>query len=233
MPRKLEAAPLAPSQETIEVDHQQGQDALGNEARFVQPSTYIKPVEQAVSNQSPEDPLAQLQAMLSPEVLQNLISAGVQQYLAANPVTAPKKEASPVAPMNPNPALVVPHNYLKHYRNSRSPEIEYLELDMSVLEDGQNPSFFPKKGQYIRFHRGHFYATTENQVKQLDWLSQRDTISGDGVNVIGGDPALYEDDGEDIIYCPVGCSHAEYHFASMKSLGAHMRSVHHMDIGVK
>lgn len=231
MPRKIDAAPLAPDEVVVEVDEQGGEAVLGNDNAFHSPTNHLKAGPEAQSNQ---DLAAQLESLLSPAVLQNLIAAGVQAHFAAHPELAPAPEAPKQEPastlINPNLGQAVPQNYLKAYRNSRSPEIEYLELDMSALDRGENPSMFPIKGSYLRFQRGRFYATTQNQVRQLDWLSKRDTVSGDGKAVIGGDPALYEDDGEQILYCPVGCSHAEYHFASTKSLGRHMRAVHHMNV---
>lgn len=185
----------------------------------------------ADKTQEPQNDQQSLESMLDPQVLQNLIAAGVQQYLAQNPVKAPE----PVA-KKPNAGFVVqkpvvqPDKFLKHYRHANSKNIKIMELDMSALDRGENPAIYPIKGSYMQFTRGHFYATTKNQVRQLDWMSKRPKYSANQEQVVGGDPGIYEDDGEQIYYCPSGCSHADVQFASMKSLARHMKAVHNMDV---
>ena len=172
-----------------------------------------------------------MESMLDPQVLQNLIAAGVQQYLAQNPVKVPEPVAKrPNAAFLPQQPVVQPAKFLKHYRHANSQNIKIMELDMSALDRGENPAIYPIKGSYMQFRRGHFYATTKNQVRQLEWMRQRPKFSANQEQVIGGDPGIYEDDGEQIYYCPAGCSHADVQFASTKSLARHMKSVHNVDV---
>lgn len=159
-----------------------------------------------------------LGAMLGPEMLKKLIEAGVKQQIEAMGLSNQQRYIAADAPKQEAPKF----NFLKHYRNDVSPELEVLELDMSA----DVPQLEPFPGQYIRFRRGHFFATTENQVKQLDWMLNEATHSADTSQVLGGNRAIYEDDGEKIYYCTAGCSRADFHTASEASYKAHMRAVH-------
>lgn len=163
---------------------------------------------------SNRDPLAE---MFGPDVIKKLIDAGVKQYLDTHGISATPAIAED-APKVPTPEFT----FLKHYRNDVSPEIEVQELNM----DAEVPQMEPIPGSFLRFRRGHFFATTDNQVKQLDWMLNMAEHSADTSQVLGGNRAIYEDDGEKLYYCTAGCSKEDFVSASEAKYRAHMRGVH-------
>lgn len=88
------------------------------------------------------------------------------------------------------------------------------------------PQMEPIPGSFIRFKRGHFFAVTENQVKQLDWMLNEAEHSADTSQVLGGNRAIYVDDDEKLYYCTAGCDKNDFVSASEAKYKAHMRGVH-------
>lgn len=172
------------------------------------------PVPTAVSDK--RDPLTEL---LGPDVIKKLIEAGVKQQLDAMGIQANTQRVTGSSTAIPDAPQF---KFLKHYRNDTSPEILVQELNM----DAEVPQLEPIPGQYMRFRRGHFFATTENQVKQLDWMMGMAEHSADTSQSLGGNRGIYEDDNEKIYYCTAGCSRADFHSASEAKFKAHMRGTH-------
>lgn len=165
-----------------------------------------------------------LEELMGPDVLNKLIEARIKQYMDESGVT--RSSADKMVPVN-GPVQATPtFNYLGHYRNDVSPELEVQELNM----DAEVPQLEPIPGSFIRFRRSHFFATTENQVKQLDWMMGVAEHSADTRDSLGGNRAIYKDDGEKIFYCTAGCSRADFHSASEQRYKAHMRGVHGVEL---
>lgn len=165
-----------------------------------------------------------IEELLGPDVLKKLIESGVRQQIEAMGLT-PRQEQKFVT--NDGPIVATPtFSHLGHYRNDVSPEIEVQELNM----DAEVPQLEPIPGSFIRFRRGHFFATTENQVKQLEWMMNTAEHSHDTTQSLGGNRALYKDDDEKIYYCTAGCSAGEFHSASEARFKAHMRGVHGVEL---
>lgn len=123
---------------------------------------------------------------------------------------------------------IAPDKYLKHYRCDENPNMLMLELDMDKIESGFPRGEAVVKGRWIQFRRGHFFATTENQVRQIEF--SRNQPMHDPTNhqmVVGGNPYIYEDDGTEILQCPVaGCG---FMTASLNSLKAHKKATHGLE----
>lgn len=132
-----------------------------------------------------------------------------------------------VAPGQQNaPAVTPTSSFLKHYRNDSSPEIQVVELDM----DSESPRLNPLPGSpTIRFRRGHFFATTENQVKQIEWMMAGAKGVTGAKEKFGGSVGIYEDPGEVLYYCPHGCSADVFVSATKSALDAHLRATHGME----
>lgn len=162
-----------------------------------------------------------VEELMGPDVIRKLIEAGVKQQLEAMGMT-PQPAQKFVT--NDKPVPTAPEfKHLGHYRNDVSPEIEVQELNM----DADVPQLEPIRGKYIRFRRGHFFAETENQKKQLDWMLDMAGHSADTTQSLGGNRAIWLDDDQDkIFYCTAGCTPAEFHAASEAKLKAHLRGVH-------
>lgn len=124
------------------------------------------------------------------------------------------------------PAVAPDIQYLKHYRCDSSPEMEIVELDMSA----DFPHLSPTKNPPIRFRRGHFFATTENQVKQIEWMVAGSRGVPDAKSKFGGVVGIYEDSGEVLYYCPYGCSPEQFVTASRDAYNAHLRATHNVEI---
>lgn len=132
-----------------------------------------------------------------------------------------------VSPGQQNAPTVTPDvSFLKHYRNDSSPEIQIVELDM----DSDVPHLNPLPGApTIRFRRGHFFATTENQVKQIEWMIAGARGVDGAKDKFGGSVGIYEDHGETLYFCPYGCPADVFVSASKDALNAHMRATHGVD----
>ena len=125
------------------------------------------------------------------------------------------------------PAVTPEVKYLKHYRCDSSPEMEVLELDM----ESEAPHLTPKPGAgMMKFRRGHFFAMTENQVKQIEWMRAGARGVPDAKTKFGGVSGIYEDSGEILYYCPYGCTADQFVTASKDAYHAHLRATHNVEI---
>lgn len=179
-------------------------------------------VEEEVQETDPNDPFELLKSGALGEAIQKIVNEKVAERIGStgspNTFVAPGQHATPSVPVV---------NYLKHYRNDSSPELEIVELDMST----ENPAMNALPGKpTIKFRRGHFFATTENQVKQIEWMLAGAVGVPDAKSKFGGSVGIYEDSGETLYYCPYGCSAEQFVSASKTGLNAHLRAAHNMEI---
>jgi hypothetical protein len=115
-----------------------------------------------------------------------------------------------------------PPKFKKHYRNDVSPHVVIQKMDMSALDFGERPQAYPLAGQHIKFRFGHYYTSDDNEIAQLEWMMGRAATDAEG-NTIGGNPAIYEDDGSVVYHCPQGC---DYYTASKTAYEKHMKATH-------
>ena len=155
--------------------------------------------------------------------LQGLIDNAVQAALEAAGVSQKQKvAASAIYQQNPNTPKWKPDHYLKHYRNDVFPQKRYMRMHVNKETD----RLFQDRidlGEYIQFVNGHFFATDQRDVDQLEWIRTHPTHDRTGNTVIGGDPSIYvDDDSPDVLWCP------ECHkpFASITKLDAHRKATH-------
>ena len=120
-----------------------------------------------------------------------------------------------------------PEGVLKHYRNDMSPDMRIAAMDMDVIDGGGRPTDAIILGEFLVFRRGHFFATTENQVRQIEWLRTRPTHNPlNPEEVVGGVPTIYEDDGGGLHSCFIqGCG---FITGSYNGLKAHLRATHNV-----
>lgn len=151
----------------------------------------------------PQDELSaqvsQLLKLLSPESLANLVNQAVEKKYGSNAATfAPSEMVKAVdvatSEVGAVEKPVKEEGVLKIYRNTRHPNIEIQELDFTQAR----PQAYPLYGKKILFHNSYFYARTENQVKQLDWMMANDSYGHDGIQqqTIGGNRDIFEDNGK-------------------------------------
>lgn len=214
-------APNAPDPSVVQVPGafaKQGPEDNRNDGTWHNPDTNTRGAEPAVTNE-----VNAINELFSPEMIQKLIESGVKQQLERMGINAID---GAVANTKKRELPKVEFEFLKHYRNNVSPFLRVQELDMSA----DVPQLAPIPGRFMRFRNGHFYATTENQVKQLDWMMSSASHSADQKNTLGGNRAIYEDDGEKLFYCTAGCSKADFVTASETNYRKHMQVVHNVTI---
>ena len=155
--------------------------------------------------------------------LREVIAAQVKAALDAAGVSEKKiAAASNVYQINPNAPAWRPKAYLKHYRNDVFPQKRYIRMHV----DHENDKLVQDRidlGEYIQFANGHFFATDQRDVDQLEWMRTHPTHDRTGATVIGGDPSLYVDDeSEDVLWCP----ECRKPFASASKMAAHRKATH-------
>lgn len=124
---------------------------------------------------------------------------------------------SPSVFMTIGETAAVENTFLKHYRLDNTPSGKFIEINMSMVEAGYDPNEAVMKGSWIHFKDGHFYATTPNQVKFIEWLRNKPMDAG-------GRPQIYEASGSQIIYCEaVNCHEA---FTNQADYDAHLAGTH-------
>jgi hypothetical protein len=139
----------------------------------------------AGSATQPQNPLAGMGEIDLERMIQAAAQRLMEQQAEAAAEAARLEEDGP----KPPPALKV-------YVCDRYPNAQIPELDFSKPE----PRKHPMRGKTIKFRLGKFRATTENQVKQLDWMMDNPTHDQFG-EVIGGFPYIVEDIGESVYIC--------------------------------
>lgn len=175
---------------------------------------------------APEVAPFDIDSILNSGAFASLIDRAVEERVARHP-SEPGTVNQFVDQSQSTPAPVVPdHVYLKHYRCDGSPELEIVELDMSA----DTPRLTAMDGApTMKFRRGHFFATTENQVKQIEWMMAGARGVPDAKQKFGGVVGIYEDSGETLFYCPYGCSADVFVSASKAGLDAHLRATHNVE----
>lgn len=154
--------------------------------------------------------------------LKDLIADQVKAALAAAGVSEAKAKASPVYQINPNLPQWRPGKYLKHYRNDVFPQKRYIRMHVDHDADKLVQDRIDL-GEYIQFSNGHFFATDQRDVDQLEWMRTHPTHDRTGNTVIGGDPSIYiDDDSEDVLWCP----ECRKPFASATKMEAHRKATH-------
>lgn len=158
---------------------------------------------------NPADMLAQfdISKMIADQVAAELAKANAQ---SPNPIVHAEQRGR---------SQPEPESYLKHYRCDVSPDLTIVRRNADGDKLGS-----PIKGQYIKFRRGHYFATDQDVVDQIEWLMRNPTTSpSNPEQVIGGVPTIYEDDGRDLIrceYCP------EPFVRGSNAYKAHLRATH-------
>jgi hypothetical protein len=116
---------------------------------------------------------------------------------------------------------VTPERYLKHYRCDVAPEIS---IQLRNYDAGSDSLSGIVKGQRMQFRRGHFFATTQQEVDQIEWMMRHPSLDPtDSSHVVGGNPTIYEDDGRDLVQCAY-CS--EVFVSGSNALKSHLRATH-------
>jgi hypothetical protein len=116
---------------------------------------------------------------------------------------------------------VTPERYLKHYRCDVAPEIS---IQLRNYDEGSDSLSGVVKGKRMNFRRGHFFATTQEEVDQIEWMMKHPSLDPtDSSRVIGGNPHIYEDDGRDLVQCAY-CS--EVFVSGSNALKSHLRATH-------
>lgn len=168
--------------------------------------------------------LAQIQGMIATEVARAVSSS----LPPAPPAPAPSAGTIPVPLTHPEPTPL-PGFTGKHYRNDHNPQAIIQRLDMTALDRGERPQSNPLLGEYIIFRMGHLYTDDPDVIRQLEWMRKRPQLSPDQSQTMGGNPSIYEDDGEGVYHCDQGC--VNYHTASRNAWAAHMLSTHQIEVG--
>lgn len=160
--------------------------------------------------------LAEQEAMLA-----KIIEQKVNEALLA----ARMNQGNPVVNAETRtPAAVTPQKFLKHYRCDVSPD---MQIQVRGYDRDADKLGAPIKGHWIKFRRGHFFATTQEQVDQLEWMIRHPLFDpAEPGQVIGGNPSIYEDDGQQVTKCQF-CD--EVFVMGSNSYKAHLRASHGLD----
>lgn len=149
-----------------------------------------------------------LQALIREQVAAEL--ERVKRESASAPVVLAETRSAPA---------YEPPKYLKHYRCDTSPDLTIVRVNMS---DGKPNGAM--KGKYIKFRRGHFFATEQGEVDQLEWMRQTPPFDPlEPGKVLGGNPSIYEADGKEL----TPCEHCgELFVAGSNAWKSHLRASH-------
>jgi hypothetical protein len=171
---------------------------------------------QVVATSTPEwSPEAILDSFNIAEIVERQVAEALakQQQQTGNPIVHAEQR---VAQAN------VPEKYLKHYRCDVSDEgqIKRRRYDPTTDKLYDDPEL---KGKYIKFRRGHYFATDQDVVDQLEWMMRNHTVNPSTGEVIGGMMTIYEDDGRDLVRCEY-CD--EPFVRNSNAYKAHKRATH-------
>lgn len=199
-------------------------------------------VEDPVESTAQSEPMHDAAAILASFDIQALLKGQIEEVIRQQ-VAAEVQKVNPgnrevLAETRQQP-IVNQQKYIKHYRNDVSPnKVIFARTYVKETDSLFRPSEWstdakqykhrdPLEGQTIQFRRGHFFATEQWQVDQLDWMIRNPQYdphsSADNLKVIGGDPTIYEDDGKSISGCP-HCG--EPFIPGSNALKAHLRATH-------
>lgn len=186
-------------------------------AQLPRPGTIPPP--RAANNPAPKE---QTEAQVAEDIfgsgkLEDLVNSLVAKRMQE---AEDQRKAEALARAPKIPKFVPP---LAIFKCDQYPFITVPELDFS---NGHDAARKLPTGRQMQFRVGVFAATTQNQVDQLDWMSQNPTHTGSG-DVIGGLPAIYRDEGESIKQCPYCRASGEsFVTTSDNRMSAHMASMH-------
>lgn len=171
-----------------------------------------------VTATSPVDQQA-VGALIGNVDIAELVRQQVEAALAAD--KRAKNETPVVSAEQRGIAPAQPAKYLKHYRNDVSPDITIQRRQYEPESDSLGAVL---KGERMQFRRGHFFATEQGEVDQLDWMMRHPSLDPlNPARVVGGNPNIYEDDGRDLIQC-VYC--AEPFVRGSNAYKSHLRASH-------
>lgn len=181
----------------------------------------------ALDNLAPQQPPATVPVDAVSEMINAAVAAALNKFSAeVDQKVEQKIKQNQATPLIADTSLqyVPPAKFKKHYRNDVAPNLKIQELDMSSLDRDDRPQSNPISGRWIQFRSGHLHTNSDNVIRQIDYMMNRDMYAHDGEETVGGNPSIYEDDGADIYRCAQGCT--DFITASKASWKAHMRSVH-------
>lgn len=184
---------------------------------------------------SMHDAAAILAGLNIEELLKGQLDVIVEQRVAqeVSRVNAVNKEVQAETRVK---KAVVPKTYLTHWRCDTEPNIvlaartivdgkPWQPKDWTLTANGKiwkDPD--PLHGLVLRFRRGHFFSTEQWQDDFLEWKMTAPIISTVNPDqIIGGNPSIYKDDGNNIGQCP-HCG--EPFIPGSAALKAHLRAVH-------
>lgn len=157
------------------------------------------------------------------QVDQSAIELMVSQMVAAKLAEQVERSStSPIVDATHRDAKVArPKNYLEHYRNDVSPDIE---IQMRPINDDGTVGSGVLRGRKIRFRRGHFFATKQDEVDFLNWIMSTPVSDpSDPTKILGGQPYIYVSDGKEL----VACAYCDEPFvAGSNALKSHLRATH-------
>lgn len=167
-----------------------------------------------------------VQSILDAIDLEAIIKQRVEQQVAEAVERQSHHQGNPIVDATQRGTKsFTPEKYLKHYRCDVSPDIQILRRNYNADEDKMTGTV---KGEWMKFRRGHFFAKTQEEVDQIEWMIRHPQLDPtDNLRVIGGNPTIYEDDGKDLVACAY-CGEA--FVAGSNSLKSHLRATHGVDI---
>jgi hypothetical protein len=158
------------------------------------PPTAVEPYQDEIEALG-ETQVTHSEPMLPLSEVLALIDAKVAEAIAK----APRVDAAPV----PQVPSLYEGKYLLHVRCNEKNLLSIRERRMTL--DPVTNEYVPGEvipGRKMVFVRGHFFATDENQVRQLEWMMKTPRFRAGVVGpntVLGGRPGLWVDDGLDTI----------------------------------
>lgn len=192
-----------------------------------------RPVEEATEPVTPPEGAysvptnaVDLESILSAIDLEALIMQRVDQKIAESVAHQNFNQGNPIVDATQRGhKSITPEKYLKHYRCDVSPDMQILRRNYNAEEDKLEGSM---KGEWMKFRRGHFFAKTQAEVDQIEWMIRHPQLDPtDSSRVVGGNPTIYEDDGKDLVACAY-CG--ESFVAGSNSLKSHLRATHGVSI---
>lgn len=167
----------------------------------------------SVANAEKQDDLeAKIANIVADQVSKAMLAVLQNANLQTQGSVQPQVGPSPNVALQTVNATALKANYLKHYRLDGVMSGKYQAFDMAKMDQGLELHECIIKGAWIHFVNEEFYATTENEVKQVEWM-----IANNGLRA-------YEDSGTPMMACPVlGCGKK---FGDVQGLSNHLAATH-------
>lgn len=112
--------------------------------------------------------------------------------------------------------------FKKHYRMDNTPEGKFAKLNMAAMRadgttnpwelDEKGMPLYLMKGEWLTFKADHFFATTDDEVEQIEWMRSH------------GYARIYEDNGSQMFNCPV--TNCGKNFGDYAVLQSHLKATH-------